>query len=353
MAKDSKYNIEKEQSQRNKYRAVLSELPPFVNDFLNNKEKKNVNTALAYAQDLLVFFKYLQEFSPLVKDKRIRDVEIDIIEKLSYRDINEYQDFLSIKHNELSDEYNNNIRGIARKMSALRGLCKYLLVHHEIESDPTAGADDTKVNFNDHEIVRMNVSEVNQLLQTVLDGIGTERQKAYLERTKKRDYAILYLLLNTGLRVSECVGLDVKDINFNENSIKVYRKGKKENILYFDDDLADILLDYLHNERDNYTETDKEQAFFLSTRKTRLSTRSVQQLVEKYAGIAVSNKNITPHKLRSTYGTALYNQTGDIRLVADVLGHSSVNTTAKYYAAVEDANRRKAAQIKPYKTNNK
>ena len=71
-------------------------------------------------------------------------------------------------------------------------------------------------------------------------------------------------------------------------------------------------------------------------------------MVKKYAGSAVSNKHITPHKMRSTYGTALYNQTGDIRLVADVLGHSSVNTTADYYAAVDDLRRRRAAQVKPY-----
>lgn len=350
MANDSQYYKDKETNLRLKYAEYVGILPYFVKDFLQSKVKRNANTGLAYAKDLLVFFKYLEEFSPLVKGTSIRDIDIDVLDKLTYRDINEYQDFLSKDNPEFTgvDGYSNDVKAVNRKISALRGLYKYLVSHHEIENDPTAGADITKVNKNEHEIVRMNISEVSKLLETVQDGVGTDRQKAYLERTKKRDYAILQLLLNTGIRVSECVGLDLSDVNFNENSMTVVRKGKKTNTLYFDDDLADILKDYIYNERPDYIENEKEPALFMSQQKTRMTARSIERMVKKYAGTAVSNKHITPHKMRSTYGTALYNQTGDIRLVADVLGHSSVNTTADYYAAVDDQRRRKAAQVKPY-----
>ena len=155
-------------------------------------------------------------------------------------------------------------------------------------------------------------------------------------------------MLNTGIRVSECVGLDVQDLNFNENSMLVFRKGKKENILYFDDELADVLQKYINEERPSLLGDAEDDALFISRDKTRITARSIQRMLKKYASVAVSNKKITPHKLRSTYGTALYNQTGDIRLVGDVLGHSDINVTSKHYAAVDDTNRRKASLIKIY-----
>lgn len=355
MAKNSQYYKDKESAMRLKYFDYLNVLPYFVKDFLQAKSKKNINTGVAYAKDLLVFFKYLEEFSPLVKGVPIREIDMDVLDKLSYRDINEYQDFLSKYNPEITgiDGYSNDVKAVNRKISTLRGLYKYLVSHHEIENDPTAGADITKVIKNEHEIVRMNATEVSKLLETVKEGVGTKRQKVYLEHTRKRDYAILYLLLNTGIRVSECVGLDLSDINFNENSMVVFRKGKKSNTLYFDDETADILLDYINNERKDYISDEKEPALFVSQKKTRMTARSIERMVEKYAGSAVSNKHITPHKMRSTYGTALYNQTGDIRLVADVLGHSSVNTTADYYAAVDDKRRRLAAKVKPYEIEDK
>jgi site-specific recombinase XerD len=178
--------------------------------------------------------------------------------------------------------------------------------------------------------------------------VGSDRQQKILQNTRYRDYAILTLLLRTGIRVSECVGLDLSDINFKEMSMCVVRKGHKEHILYFDDVVEDALMDYIQFERPKYIESDKEKALFLSNRKKRLAVRSIQEMVDKYAKVAVSNKKISPHKMRSTYGTALYNKTGDIRLVADVLGHSDINTTAKHYAASEDAHRRMAAKIDPY-----
>ena len=194
----------------------------------------------------------------------------------------------------------------------------------------------------------MNSDEVEKLLETVQNGVGSSKQKAFLEHTKLRDYAILYLMLNTGIRVSECVGLDVQDLNFNENSMLVFRKGKKENILYFDDELADVLQKYINEERPSLLGDAEDDALFISRDKTRITARSIQRMLKKYASVAVSNKKITPHKLRSTYGTALYNQTGDIRLVADVLGHSDINVTSKHYAAVDDTRRRKASLIKIY-----
>ena len=136
----------------------------------------------------------------------------------------------------------------------------------------------------------------------------TSKQKEYYEKTKIRDLAIVTLLLGTGLRVSECVGLDIDDVDFDVNGVRVLRKGSKEMIVYFGEEVEIALKDYL---------------------------------VQRKATL----KKISPHKLRSTYGTTLYRETGDIYLVADVLGHSDVNTTKKHYAQQSDDNRRRAARI--------
>ena len=159
-----------------------------------------------------------------------------------------------------------------------------------------------------------------------------------------RDLALMTLLLGTGIRVSECVGLDINDVDFKNNGIKIHRKGGQEVIVYFGDEVAEALLDYMEEREQMHPVEGHTNALFLSLQNKRLSVRSVENLVKKYSKLVTNLKNITPHKLRSTYGTNLYQETGDIYLVADVLGHKDVNTTKKHYAALEDERRRKAAK---------
>ena len=153
------------------------------------------------------------------------------------------------------------------------------------------------------------------------------------------------LLLGTGIRVSECVGLDINDVDFDNNGIKIRRKGGYEVIVYFGDEVREALLDYLEERLQIVPVDGHANALFLSLQQKRLNVRSVENLVKKYAQTVTKLKKITPHKLRSTYGTSLYRETGDIYLVADVLGHKDVNTTKKHYAAIEDSRRRSAANV--------
>ena len=172
----------------------------------------------------------------------------------------------------------------------------------------------------------------------------TGQAKVYYEKTKKRDLAILTLLLGTGIRVSECVGLDLNDVDFKNNGIKVTRKGGNEMVVYFGDEVADALMEYIETDRKFIQPiTGHENALFLSTQKRRMGVQAIENMVKKYARQVTPNKKITPHKLRSTYGTSLYKETGDIYLVADVLGHKDVNTTKKHYAAIDEDRRRQAA----------
>jgi len=138
------------------------------------------------------------------------------------------------------------------------------------------------------------------------------------------------------------VGLNIQDVDLKNGGIRIHRKGGKEVTVYFGTEVEDALLDYLDERGRIIPETGHEDALFLSLQNKRISVRSVENLVKKYARIVTPLKKITPHKLRSTYGTNLYRETGDIYLVADVLGQSDVNTTKKHYAALEDDRRRSA-----------
>ena len=193
------------------------------------------------------------------------------------------------------------------------------------------------------EIIRLDIDEVAMMIDEAENGEGlSDRQKAYHEKTKVRDVALLSLLLGTGIRVSECVGLNISDVDFKNNGILIHRKGGKEVTIYFSDEVKEALQNYCDERVLILEESGHEGAFFLSMQNKRMSVRSVENLVKKYARIISPLKKITPHKLRSTYGTNLYKETGDIYLVADVLGHSDVNTTKKHYAAIEDDRRRSA-----------
>lgn len=229
-----------------------------------------------------------------------------------------------------------------RKTASIRSFYKFFYRKQQIRNNTASLLNLPKKH--EQAIIRLEVDEIAKLLDSVENGDKlTRSQQKYHNKTKTRDLAILTLLLGTGIRVSECVGLDITDLDFDTNGMKIHRKGGTEVILYFGDEVAEALLDYL-DERELITAREgSEDALFLSMQRNRISVRAVENLVKKYSRTVTTLKNITPHKLRSTYGTQLYRETGDIYLVADVLGHKDVNTTRKHYAAIEDERRRKAA----------
>lgn len=194
-------------------------------------------------------------------------------------------------------------------------------------------------------IIRLDPDEVAKLLEYVehCGNMLTGQKLTYYQKTKERDLAILTLLLGTGLRVSECVGLDIEDVDFRNNAIKITRKDGNEMFVYFSAEVETALKQYLNVREKISPAAGHEHALFYSTQRKRIGVQAVENMVKKYARKITTTKNITPHKLRSTYGTTLYQETGDIYLVADVLGHKDVNTTRKHYAAIDDQRRRKAA----------
>lgn len=342
--KEKAYFEEVNKNNEIKLRELISKLPKFCKHFFIGIEATTASrTRIAYAYDLGCFFNYIHDENPAFKNIDVVDFPLSLLEELKPMDIEEYLSYLKLYEKD-GVEHSNDERGIKRKLAALRTLYNYLYKNEMISENPAVKVDLPKIH--DKNIVRLDVDEVVDLLDQVESGEElTERQKRYHEKTKTRDLAILTLMLGTGIRVSECVGLDIDDVDFKNNGIKIHRKGGKEVVVYFGNEARDALVDYFMERKGIVAEEGSINALFLSLQNKRITVRSVENLVKKYSKLVTNLKNITPHKLRSTYGTTLYRETGDIYLVADVLGHSDVNTTRKHYAALEEDRRRAAAKV--------
>ena len=344
MGKDSEFYKNKKKNKKIKLRSLINELPGFARDYIYSKEiSSQTSTLISYCYDLLTFFRFMSDNNPTLKGVDIVDYDFDLLEAITAEDVIEYQRYLEL--NVDGELHENGKKAIARKMSSLRGMYEYHYMHKNIRENPMLLVPLPQLK-KDKNIVRMNNYEVQSILQAVEYGNAgmSDRQRKYIQKTKKRDLAILVLMLNTGIRVSECNGLDINDIDLIVNSLTIVRKGGGQDIIYFGSDVHNVLEDYIVTERKLITPVENhEKALFYSLQGKRISVNSIENLVKKYAKLAVPTKKITPHKLRSTYGTALYRETGDIRLVADVLGHENVNTTIDYYAAIEDEHKRQAA----------
>ncbi|MDE7133273.1 MAG: tyrosine-type recombinase/integrase [Lachnospiraceae bacterium] len=341
-AKDQNYHDQQNISNVQKMREVIGTLPPFCKQFFRGiSEYTSARTRLAYAYDIRVFFEYLHDNNSYCGQMDIQKFPLTILEQLTREDIEEYIEYLSYYEKD-GKVYTNDERGKKRKLAALRSFYNYYFQAELIEKNPAVLVPLPKLH--EKEIIRLDADEVAILLDQVEDGTGlTKAQQRFHKVTKTRDVAILTLLLGTGIRVSECVGLDVGDVDFKNNGIKIRRKGGYEAVVYFGEEVENALQDYLDERHHIIPQSGHEEALFLSLQNRRISVRAIENMVKKYSSTVTSLKKITPHKLRSTYGTSLYRETGDIYLVADVLGHKDVNTTRKHYAALEDERRRYAA----------
>ncbi len=325
-------------------REVLKELPEVCSEFIRAIEfTTQPLTRYAYACDLKLFCEYLVAEIPKFADRQIALLEPEDFEKVTPRDLRTYLEYLGFYIKDGS-EHSNAEAGKTRKLATLRSFYEYMFKSELIHTDVSRLVEMPKKH--EKPILRMEIDEVARMLDAVETGeMMTERQKRYNDSVRARDLAILTLFLGTGIRVSELVGLDLDDLDFALNSFIVTRKGGNQAILYFPEEVASVLQAYLAHRREMTPLPGHENALFLSMQNKRISVRAVQVMVKKYAlQVAPLKKRLSPHKLRSTFGTNLYHETGDIYLVADVLGHSDVNTTRRHYAAMSDDRRRMAAK---------
>ncbi len=324
-----------------KIEELLSELPPFCEDFFRGVETRTSTlTRLNYVYDLRIFFDFLCKKK--FRSKKITEITLEDLDSVTDTDIEIFLSYLS-NYRYGERRLSCDERAKARKLSTVRSLFKYFFNKGLLEVNNTAKVATPKLH--EKEIVRLEGDEISSLIETAEAGNGLSSHAAgYHDKTKVRDTAIVTLLLGTGIRISELVGLDNESIDFSNNSFVVTRKGGNQAILYFSDEVAEALAAYLaQKEEDPRVPDESPSPLFLSLQYRRITVRAVENLVKKYAKIVTPLKKITPHKLRSTYGTALYRETGDIYIVADVLGHKDVNTTRKHYAAITEDHRRSVA----------
>ena len=353
MAETMNYHAQADEKRLQRLRLLEKELPLACTDFFRSiSQTTSTLTRLAYAYDLRLFFQYLTSENPLFGDTPPRFMTEKHLNLIKKRDVDGYQDYLIqyyVTDEETGDSrvVRNHELGIMRKLSSLRSFFDYLFKNGLVDANVATLV--TLPKLHDKPILRLEHDEMQKMLDTVSSGEGlTKAQQRYLNFTRTRDTAMLLLFLGTGIRVSECVGLNIEDLDFSINAFLVTRKGGDQSILYFPDQVAAALQEYLAERAQIQPLEGHENALFLSLQKRRMTQRAVENMVKKYALVAAPlKKRISPHKLRSTFGTNLYQETGDIYLVADVLGHADVNTTRKHYAAMSDANKRKAARAVP------
>ena len=329
-----------------KLRELESVLPKFCGIFFRGiSDRVGTRTLVGYAYDLQIFFHFMNDSILEVPRESIRLISITDLEEVGKLDIENYMAFLSYYISPDGTEHTNDERGKARKLSSLKSFFNFYYEAELIKNNPASIVHVPKIH--EKNIICLDVDEVVRLLDIVENGSDQEskHQSSFHKKTVKRDLCMMTLLLGTGIRVSECVGLNLKDVDFDNGAIRVVRKGGNEARVYFGDEVEDALRDYLSEREKIMPLTGHEQALFLSIQNRRITVRAVENLVKKYAQQVTTLKKITPHKLRSTYGTELYRESGDIYLVAAVLGHKDVNTTRRHYANMDEEQKRKAARI--------
>lgn len=315
--------------QQETFNRLSQELPDFCETVITTKfviEGCLRSTIINYMRDWLLFFQFcldnLPNFSNLSQDT-INKITLEKFQELDFGDLVQFEQWQL-------NERNVGKTTQARRRSSLKALFNTLYKKDMIGVDPTVKYD--KLRLNKKGIIALNANEQSTLLDAVESGQGlSKRQQEYRSNlTAHRDLALVTLLLDTGLRIGEVYLLNLDSFDFVNMELVVLGKGNKVRTVVFSDESKKAIEDYLnHPDRPKLAASDSN-IIFLNRDNQRLSIRSMQKIVKKYAK-SIGKFNITPHKLRSSAGLSLYEATGDIRVVAAQLGHEDVSVTAQKY----------------------
>lgn len=313
--------------------------PEFVNSFLDYAItilNKSPNTVKEYNYDIANFLKYMKKQFKLSDEKNIKaikinDMDITVMKKITLQDIHGYISYMA-------RELNSSPATRARKISCIRVFFKYLTSKAKLlDINPAQDLESPKIG---HRMPKyLSLEESKKLLDVTQDES---------KRNNVRDYAIITLFLNCGMRLSELVNINITDIDFSESKMTVIGKGNKERTIYLNKACMKVIKDYLSIRPHDKVKNDSRDALFLSERKERISNRSVQDIVKKeLAKAGLDTKKYSVHKLRHTAATLMY-QYGDvdIRALQELLGHESISTT-EIYTHVNDERVRNAVENNP------
>ncbi len=352
-----------------KLEEMVKIMPPYVGEYVDDKfDIRSSSTLLNYLHDYKIFFDWLIA-EGITDSLNIRDIPLSVLEYLRLEDARNFFKYLQRRDIPISKNESKKPEKVSinRKISALRSLFKYLTTQTENEDgEPyfyrnvmlkievnkvkeTLGARATKISSK----IFQNDEDVNFLyfVQNIYETELPEqsRKKAYFKRDKERDVAILSLFLGSGVRVNELANLRMRDLDFQENTINIIRKGgKQDNIPVVPESMADVKK-LLEVRKERYNASDEDYDYVFVNKKNNvavpLSNRAIGALVNKYTKAFKSNKSMSPHKLRHTYATNLMEETGDIHLLMRQLGHSSTTTAALYSNPEQEKAKAAAKQL--------
>ena len=314
---------------------VLKEYASYLFAIKGNSEK----TVCEYLLDLRTFFRYyIAEKQGLsLTSEEFEELSIHEISEADLREITEYTIIKYFMY--ATSERKNNASTRMRKLSALKSFFKFAHTkRHYIDSNPAIDVDRPKKNKTLPKY--LTAEEAVRLLETIRNDQSS--------KTVIRDFAITTLFLNTGIRLSELVGLNLQSFTSDLSTMRVIGKGNKERIVYLNDAAKSAIKDYLRVRLDPRYIVTGDNAFFLSRRQVRISNKTVQWMVGKYLELAgLGNRGLSVHKLRHTAATLMY-QSGkvDIRVLKDILGHEQLNTT-QIYTHLVDRNLEQAMESNP------
>ena len=313
--------------------------PEYLNSFLDYSVtilNKSPNTIKEYNYDLAMFLKFIMVHFHLTNAKDFKDINIsnlslDVIKKIELNDIHAFLAYLTTT-------YHSKAATRARKVSSIRVFFNYLSQKANlIEKNPAQNLETPKIEKRMPKYLTLDDSK--KLLEAVND---------MDDRNKERDYAIITLFLNCGMRLSELVGINIKDINFNDQKLNVIGKGNKERTIYLNSACMNAVNKYLAVRPHDNVKYDSKDALFLSERRERISNRTVQYIVKqelKRAGLDTNKYSV--HKLRHTAATLMYKYGNvDIRALQELLGHESISTT-EIYTHVDNSQIRNAVESNP------
>lgn len=318
--------------------AVLKNCPKLLRDFLFYMETirgRSVKTVEAYYTDLHTFFCFMKTYKGFcdsnlsTKDMDISDIDLEFIKSITLSDVYEYLNYTM-------SERENNAKTRARKVSSLRSFYKYLT---------------TKANvLEENPIQELEIPALKKSLPKYLSLEQSLELLSHVDSSSlKRDYCMITLFLNCGIRLSELVGLNLSSVHFAAKTMTVLGKGNKERLLYLNNACIRSLEEYL-KERSQIKSIKDKNALFLSSRGTRITARRVQQIIQRsleQAGLA--GQGFSTHKLRHTAATLLYQQGGvDIRVLQQMLGHVNLGTT-EIYTHTSSQQLKEAAESSPLK----
>lgn len=329
--------LEEELKIETRLKQIIKYKPIIVKDYYASFTDETYNTKMNYINHLITFSDYMENqyhisFNNYSDMKEIKVLHINTyIKQFTYK---EYKDGTKKKN---TNSY------IANKLSAIRHFFEFLCNNEIIEYNPCLKINIPKDN-RIHTVTYLTKKEIKIVENNIINGVGSERAVNYQKKWTNRDLAIIMLGIATGLRVSAICNINIKDISLETKSIRVIEKGDIEKDVYIPNNVLEIIQDWIkdRNEILESSNINKLNALFISSHKKRITTNSVRNLLNKYTYNI--DKKITPHKLRSTTATNLLEETGDIYLVAEVLGHKNIQNTRKY-AKISNEKKVKAANI--------